>query len=437
MDVIESTTNTKFKTDPLVKQALQAQREGNWSDAAVCWERALAGRTGKAIAPMRLAYATALRNGGRWQEAWESCAELLRTTQEYVPRAVEMLSSLNVKVGNHVATGALAADLEAREPMPRNALLLRMLVSAYGRDVTRSRGAMATLLKRPTKLDELRFIFEMSARTHLEMERGLLLARLLRHAEAMREQPGVDQDELHALIARVLVTLGDPRRALQALARSKTQPRTGLAAMTGWMATRMLDKRCPDFSAPKIFVIGLSKTGTTSLHQALLILGRSSVHWTNPVTCRLLDAQDLVLFDACSDTGISYQFERLYYAFPNARFIHTQRPVESWQRSFVRHYQHMRFGESFADMQARTGKLRKGSYGLEMDMINHTLYFNMASPADAYQAHDDRVRRFFADKADRLLTMNIFEGDGWDKLCAFLGQAVPDRPFPHGNKTVK
>ena len=34
----------------------------------------------------------------------------------------------------------------------------------------------------------------------------------------------------------------------------------------------------------------------------------------------------------------------------------------------------------------------------------------------------------------RLLEMDIAAGDGWEKLCAFLGRDVPDQPFPHLNK---
>jgi hypothetical protein len=27
--------------------------------------------------------------------------------------------------------------------------------------------------------------------------------------------------------------------------------------------------------------------------------------------------------------------------------------------------------------------------------------------------------------------MNLVEGDGWEKLCPFLGVPVPSVPFPH------
>ena len=41
-----------------------------------------------------------------------------------------------------------------------------------------------------------------------------------------------------------------------------------------------------------------------------------------------------------------------------------------------------------------------------------------------YDAHNAAVLRYFSDHPERLLAMNIAEGDGWEQLCRFL-----DRPF--------
>jgi CheY-like chemotaxis protein len=401
-----------------------------------CWERGVADCPDGMKDRLRFAHATALRNAGRFREAWEACAGLLRDTENYLPPAVELLHRLTIKLGQHSRMDAILAELDARKPVPRNAILLHMLVSSSGQNARKAKAAMAALLKHPAGLDELRLIFEMSARTHLEIERGILLTRLLHHLKASSKHTERGDEALQLLAARIFVTLADPVQAMQALNQIRTQPPSVLARMTGWMAMRMLDKHPPGYSAPKIFVIGLSKTGTTSLHEAMRVLGISSAHWTNPVTASLLDKRDFLIFDALSDVSVSYQFEHLFYAFPNARFIYTERPLDAWEKSFLRHYQRMGFGESFADMQAHAGEDGRTSYGLETGAINRTLYFNAKSPADAYHAFDRRVRDFFADKSDRLLTMNIFAGDGWAKLCDFLDRPVPDCPFPHRNSTA-
>jgi hypothetical protein len=49
----------------------------------------------------------------------------------------------------------------------------------------------------------------------------------------------------------------------------------------------------------------------------------------------------------------------------------------------------------------------------------------------AYQQHIDDVRARVP--ADRLVEWR--PGDGWEPLCAGLGVAVPDSPFPHVNTT--
>jgi hypothetical protein len=47
----------------------------------------------------------------------------------------------------------------------------------------------------------------------------------------------------------------------------------------------------------------------------------------------------------------------------------------------------------------------------------------------AYERHNEQVRRDVP--AERLIDWRT--GDGWEPICAALGVAVPDRPFPHVN----
>jgi sulfotransferase family protein len=52
---------------------------------------------------------------------------------------------------------------------------------------------------------------------------------------------------------------------------------------------------------------------------------------------------------------------------------------------------------------------------------------------DAYERHNDHVRETVP--AERLVEWR--PGDGWAPLCAALGVAVPDEPFPHVNSTAE
>ncbi|WP_017305649.1 sulfotransferase [Spirulina subsalsa] len=41
---------------------------------------------------------------------------------------------------------------------------------------------------------------------------------------------------------------------------------------------------------------------------------------------------------------------------------------------------------------------------------------------------------YFCDRPDSLLVLNIGAGEGWDKLCPFLGLDPLDQPFPYIKK---
>jgi hypothetical protein len=53
-----------------------------------------------------------------------------------------------------------------------------------------------------------------------------------------------------------------------------------------------------------------------------------------------------------------------------------------------------------------------------------------------YERHNREVEVFFEMQRARHLLLDISwdAGDGWDKLCGFLGEPVPDVPFPHDNE---
>src|SRR5687768_14786510 len=93
-----------------------------------------------------------------------------------------------------------------------------------------------------------------------------------------------------------------------------------------------------DRRRPKVFVIGLARTGTTSVCRALETLGFNTAHWRNHFTGALLDWEDFSFFDACADVTVCALFEPLFHAFDDARFILTERAMEPWIRSISWHY---------------------------------------------------------------------------------------------------
>lgn len=198
---------------------------------------------------------------------------------------------------------------------------------------------------------------------------------------------------------------------------------------------KIVSDRFPDFESEKIFGIGLSRTGTTSLHAALNRLGIHSIHWNNPMTMDLIDRDDFVLFDAFTDIPVSYQFEWLYHAFPNSKFIFTVRDAESWEKSITTHYRTRSGGATIDDVN-RSRTLRK--FRNKAAYMHHSLYGAFDTWLDAREAYHRRVEAFFRDKPkERFLELNIVAGEGYDKLCGFLGIPVPDMPFPRTNAGVR
>lgn len=172
----------------------------------------------------------------------------------------------------------------------------------------------------------------------------------------------------------------------------------------------------------KVFCVGLSKTGTTSLTAALRLLGYDAVHWyATRHAFRYTDtgiAIDRDLFerhDAFADTPIARIYPELDARYPGARFILTERDPERWLASFADQFA----AGSLDDFSAR---LHRDLYGTDS--------FDAALCAAAYARHGAAVRAYFAARPADLLVMDLSAGDGWPALCHFLGCPQPTEPFP-------
>ena len=164
----------------------------------------------------------------------------------------------------------------------------------------------------------------------------------------------------------------------------------------------------------KIFGIGLSKTGTTSLTQALEVLGFSAVHYPTSM-------QEVELHDAAADLPIADAFEVLDTTFPGSKFVYTVRERTKWLESSQRHWRKK------GDVDTTRQELRRRIYG--------TVDFDSDLLARAYDRHENRVLSYFAARPGDLLVLDICGGRaGWEALCSFLGVPVPNTPFPNTNR---
>ncbi|MEJ7812700.1 MAG: sulfotransferase family protein [Gemmatimonadaceae bacterium] len=186
-------------------------------------------------------------------------------------------------------------------------------------------------------------------------------------------------------------------------------------------------------SAPKVFGIGLSKTGTSSLTEALNMLGVRSVHYPHDDdTFRELRDGNYRLsvlreYDGVVDIPVAPFFAQLDAQYPGSKFILTVRGREAWLRSIELHWRLMMdWWHNFPQFKRFHEFISACAYG--------SIGFNAERFSYAYDAHEREVRRHFAGRPHALLVLDICGGEGWERLCPFLGAAVPDVPFPHANE---
>jgi 3'-phosphoadenosine 5'-phosphosulfate (PAPS) 3'-phosphatase len=178
----------------------------------------------------------------------------------------------------------------------------------------------------------------------------------------------------------------------------------------------------------KIFGIGLSKTGTTSLAHALELLGYKTrdypglVHYS-PGDLTSIDGSLLDAYDALTDTPIPSFYRELDARYPDAKFILTIRDGEGWLKSCKK-----QFTQKLADKQ------NDAHNQLFMDIYGCKVFDEQKFRA-GYDRFIHGVQDYFRGRPDKLLIMNVVAGDGWETLCPFLDEAIPDIPFPKANVT--
>lgn len=174
---------------------------------------------------------------------------------------------------------------------------------------------------------------------------------------------------------------------------------------------------------PKVFGIGLSRTGTRSLSQALSRLGYRAIHWP-----QLLE--EIAAHEAATDLTVACRYAELDRLFTGSKFILTVRELSSWVKSCVHHYRYC-CGIKDLDEPKRT-------FTQEAEEIVYGpgggAQLGSSEFEAAYRRHEGNVRGYFANRPGDLLALDIVGGEGWEKLAPFLGFPVPAAPFPHLNR---
>lgn len=224
---------------------------------------------------------------------------------------------------------------------------------------------------------------------------------------------------------------------------------------------------------PKVFGIGLSKTGTTTLGTCFEILGMvpsahpQAIHdalvgsgpnagmldcWAETASMsspnpdgitgkarfglwphRALVAEVLAYrnYDLVIELARHYRsfedrpwniaplYRLLDEAFPGSRFILTSRSADSWWRSVEQWLTRTHPQDE--------GKRWRYFRQLGVDRIERHAFIA------AYSRHNTEIRHYFSGRSD-FLEIDFEQGIGWEQLCDFLGCEIPSVPIPHENR---
>lgn len=206
--------------------------------------------------------------------------------------------------------------------------------------------------------------------------------------------------------------------------------KVGLGMVLKRMPGKVIATKIEPFPT-RIFGIGMHKTGTTSLHTALKILGIDSAHWQGAHWAKAIWremnndgwSETLERHYALCDLPITLLYKQLDKAYPGSKFILTLRDPVRWLESVRRHWnpKFNKFREGW-DSDAFTNRIHKILYG-QTDFDADVFYAR-------YHQHNIEVFEYFRDRPADLLTMSMDRGAGWPELCKFLGKPVPNVEYP-------
>ena len=180
-------------------------------------------------------------------------------------------------------------------------------------------------------------------------------------------------------------------------------------------------------NSSKIFIIGLPRTGTTSLCALMLDLGYKTAH-TAFTRYSFYEAEVI------ADTPVYCDYRQLDVLFPGSKFIYLDRAESQWLPSISR---------LLVRMAPRLA--RKDGFHPVMQRCFNTVFspLTIDSAQDevhlsfCYRRHREQVLDYFCQQPHRLLSVDIVSPNALPSLQAFLGLPLSEQAMPHLNQGKK
>ena len=181
----------------------------------------------------------------------------------------------------------------------------------------------------------------------------------------------------------------------------------------------------------KIFVLGLPRTGTTSICVSMLNLGYQVAHTAYTTPC--FNAAEVV-----ANVPIFSHFQEIDTQYPNARYIFLERNLDTWLPSIKGLLNRLH-----NNIVCETGghhPLLKESYLRVFRPFNIDSINNLDHLRSCYERHETHVKHYFQDK--RFLSIDVSKPQSYQHLLSFLdkssvGRTATNTDFEHVNKKNK
>ena len=180
----------------------------------------------------------------------------------------------------------------------------------------------------------------------------------------------------------------------------------------------------------KVFIIGLPRTGTTSISVAFLNLGFKVAHTA-------FTKQTFALADVITDCPCFSDYKQLDKLFPGSQFIYLSRDLSAWLPSVQRLLQKM-----LPNLTIKTGQFSpvlKRSFDQTFQLTHPDLLTDQHLTT-CYQKHRTDVMNYFSGKSC-FLSIDISKQNSYQALCDFLKISIDEKnsfanvsSFPHVNK---
>lgn len=160
----------------------------------------------------------------------------------------------------------------------------------------------------------------------------------------------------------------------------------------------------------KIFIIGLPRTGTTSICAALLNLGYTVAH--TAYTQRTFDQAQVI-----ADTPIFNDFTLLDIKYPNSLYIYLTRDLALWLPSIEQLLKRM--SHNLLRDDGGFNPIIKRCY---FDVFSPFTNENISSAAfltQRYLKHQTKVEQYFENRPQQLLTIDVSQAGAYQKLLNF------------------